>query len=150
MSGLLMQLGMIGCTFAGLGLIAELRAGVVERTRVTPVSRMASLLGRTLRDVVILLVQATLLVVISGPFRLKINWLGALITLGLMVLLGLLMACSSYALALALRSEDALAPMLNSVIQPLLLLSGILLPLTLAPRWLRTIAAINPLSAVAR
>jgi ABC-2 type transport system permease protein len=84
----------------------------------------------------------------SVPFGLKINWLGALITLGLMVLLGLLMSCSSYALALALRSEDALAPMLNSVIQPLLLLSGILLPLTLAPRWLRTIAALNPLSHV--
>jgi len=65
-----------------------------------------------------------------------------------MVLLGLLMACCSYALALALRSEDALAPMLNSVIQPLLLLSGILLPLTLAPHWLRVVASINPLSHV--
>lgn len=148
MPGLLIQLGMFGCAFVGFGLIAELRAGVVERMRVTPVSRMAPLLGRALRDVVILLAQSILLVVISIPFGLKINWVGALITLGLMVLLGLLMACCSYALALALRSEDALAPMLNSVIQPLLLLSGILLPLTLAPHWLRVVASINPLSHV--
>ena len=29
---------------------------------------------------------------------------------------------------------------------PLLLLSGVLLPLTLAPAWLRTLSAINPLA----
>ena len=39
---------------AGFGLIAELRYGVVERMRVTPMSRAAMLLGRSLRDVVIL------------------------------------------------------------------------------------------------
>ena len=44
--------------FVGFGLIAELRAGVIERTRVTPVSRLALLLGRSLRDVVTLLFQA--------------------------------------------------------------------------------------------
>src|SRR5262249_57679462 len=51
-----------------------------------------------------------------------------------------------YALALWLRSEDALAPLLNTVTLPLLLLSGVLLPLSLAPGWLRAIAAVNPLS----
>jgi ABC-2 type transport system permease protein len=148
MPGLLIQLGMFGCAFVGFGLIAELRAGVIERMRVTPVSRLALLLGRAFRDVLILIVQAVLLIAISVPFGLNVNWTGAAITLGLMILLGLLMSSCSYALALALKSEDALAPMLNSVIQPLLLLSGILLPLTLAPRWLRVVASINPLSHV--
>lgn len=146
MPGLLIQLGLFGSAFVGFGLIAELRAGVIERMRVTPVSRLALLLGRAFRDVLILLVQAALLVLLAIPFGLKINAAGVAITFGLMILLGLLMASCSYALALALKSEDALAPVLNSAIQPLLLLSGILLPLTLAPRWLRTVAAINPLS----
>ena len=35
----------------------------------------------------------------------------------------------SYALALKLRSEDALAPLMNTVGIPVLLLSGILLPI---------------------
>lgn len=146
--GLLIQLALFGCAFVGFGLIAELRAGVVERMRVTPVNRLAPLLGRALRDVVILLVQSTLLVLIALPFGLKVDWRGAVITLALMVLLGLLMACCSYALALWLRSEDALAPVLNSVTQPLLLLSGILLPLTLAPHWLQVVASFNPLSHI--
>src|SRR5262249_60095946 len=40
----------------------------------------------------------------------------------------------------------AVAPLLNTVTLPLLLLSGVLLPLSLAPGWLRAIAAVNPLS----
>src|SRR5258708_9032538 len=46
--GLLIQLGLFGASGVGFGLIAELRAGVIERFRVTPVSRFALLLGRAL------------------------------------------------------------------------------------------------------
>jgi len=42
----------------GFSLIAELRFGVVERFRVTPVSRLALLLGRSLRDILTLLIQS--------------------------------------------------------------------------------------------
>ncbi len=49
-------------------------------------------------------------------------------------------------LALWLKSEDAFAPLLTTVTLPLLLLSGVLLPLSLAPAWPRHIAAVNPLS----
>ena len=44
--GLLVQLGIFGALFAGFGLVAEWRAGVIEAERVTPASRTALLLGR--------------------------------------------------------------------------------------------------------
>jgi ABC-2 type transport system permease protein len=144
--GLLIQLGLFGTAFVGFGLIAEVRYGVIERLRVTPVSRLALLLGRALRDTLVLVVQSVLLVVFAIPFGLHVNIVGVLVVLGLLVLLGLLMVSISYSLALWLRSEDALAPLLNTVTLPLLLLSGVLLPLTLAPAWLRALAAVNPLS----
>jgi ABC-2 type transport system permease protein len=144
--GLLIQLALFGTAFVGFELIAQLRYGVIERMRVTPVSRLALLLGRAMRDVLILLVQAVLLVVAALPFGLRINLLGMVVMLGLLALIGLLMVSVSYALALWLRSEDALAPLLNTVTMPLLLLSGILLPMTLAPLWLRTISRLDPLS----
>lgn len=146
MPGLLIQLGLFGTAFVGFGLIAQLREGVIERLRVTPVSRLALLLGLALRDVLILLVQSTLLVAMGAPFGLKINYTGFFITLGLLALLGLMMCSCSYALALALKSEDALAPVLNSVTLPMMLLSGILLPMTLAPKWLRAVSNVNPLT----
>src|SRR6185503_7356449 len=52
--GLLIQLGLFGASGVGFGLISELREGVIERFRVTPVSRFALLLGRALRDVMVL------------------------------------------------------------------------------------------------
>ena len=67
--GILVQLGIFGSLFVGFGLIAEYRAGVIESQRVTPASRTALLLGRVLRDVVVLLVQGTLLVLVSHPAR---------------------------------------------------------------------------------
>src|SRR5262252_11054393 len=45
--GLLVQLGLFSATSGGWGLIAEVKAGVIERLRVTPTSRAALLLGRT-------------------------------------------------------------------------------------------------------
>ncbi|HEU0168119.1 MAG TPA: ABC transporter permease, partial [Chloroflexota bacterium] len=47
---------------------------------------------------------------------------------------------------LALKSEDSYAPLMFTATLPLLLLSGVLLPLSLAPGWLQAIAAANPLS----
>jgi ABC-2 type transport system permease protein len=43
-----------------------------------------------------------------------------------------------------LKSEDALAPLLNMVMVPLMLLSGIMLPMTLGPGWLQGIARVTP------
>ena len=144
--GLLVQVALFGSAFVGFGLIAELRYGVVERMRVTPMSRTAMLLGRSLRDVVLLLVQALLMVALSIPFGLHLDPAGVAVSFGLLALLGLVMAPLSYAAALALRSEDAFAPLIQGVTFPLLLLSGILLPMTLAPDWLRFLSTINPLT----
>lgn len=144
--GLLIQLGLFGAAGVGFSLIAELRYGVVERLRVTPISRLALLLGRALRDIMTLLVQSALLILLSLPFGLHIHFGGLLIVLALIALIGLLMASVSYAVALWLKSEDSFAPLIFTATLPLLLLSGVLLPLTLAPAWLRAIAAVNPLA----
>jgi ABC-2 type transport system permease protein len=141
--GLLIQLSMF-VGYAGFGLIAEQRAGVVERMRVTPMSRPAMLLGRSMRDVVFLLCQGLLLIAVAIPFGLRVDPEAIALTLAMLALIGFALAPTSYALGLWLKSEDALAPLLNSVTIPLLLLSGILLPLSLAPDWLRTIASFDP------
>jgi ABC-2 type transport system permease protein len=144
--GLLVMMAMFGAAFVGFGLIADLRAGVIERLRVTPVSRLALLLGRALRDVLMLLVQTAVLLLVAWPLGLRASLAGVAISLGLVVLIGFLAASCSYAFALAVKDENTLASSLNLFTLPLLLLSGIMLPLTLAPRWLQDLATINPLS----
>jgi ABC-2 type transport system permease protein len=144
--GLLVLLAIFGGLFQGFGLIAELRAGVIERSRVTPVSRLALLLGRSLRDVVSLIAQAVIITLLALLFDLRV-FIGDLLLAYLMLaLISLMTSALSYGVALRVKSEDALAPLMNTVAQPVLLLSGILLPLTFAPGWLQGIADWNPFS----
>jgi ABC-2 type transport system permease protein len=146
--GLLVQLGIFGAAFVGFGLLHEMHAGVVERMRVTPASRLALLLGRVLRDVVVLFVQGLILIVCALLFGLDAPLDGLIVGLIVVALLGAAFSSASYAAALILKSEDALAPLANGLAVPLLLLSGILLPMSLAPGWLETISDINPLKHV--
>nr|WP_296063709.1 ABC transporter permease [uncultured Actinoplanes sp.] len=144
--GLLVLLAIFGGLFQGFGLIAELRAGVIERSRVTPVSRLALLLGRSLRDVVSLIAQAVIITLLALVFDLRVFIGNLLLAFLMLALISLMTSALSYGVALLVKSEDALAPLMNTVAQPVLLLSGILLPLTFAPGWLQGVADWNPFS----
>lgn len=146
--GLLVQLGLFGALFTGFGLVAEWRAGVIEAERVTPASRTALLFGRVLLNAVQLLVQAIVLVLLGFAFGLRASAGGILFGILLTVLLGAACACVSNAIGLITKSEDVLAPLLNSIALPVLLLSGILLPMTLAPDWLMTLSNVVPFKHV--
>jgi ABC-2 type transport system permease protein len=142
--GLLVMVALFNTAYVGFGLVGQIREGVVERLLVTPTPRSAILLGYILRDITALLVQSAIVVLISLPLGLHANFLGLVVTFGMMVLSGILMSSCSYALALRLKSEDSMASVLNTMSAPLLLLSGITLPLTLAPQIIRSIASVNP------
>lgn len=144
--GLLVSLSLYGSLFSGFGLLAEVRAGILERSRVTPVSRVALLLGRSLRDVTSLLFQSLLITVISLFFGFRAQILDVVYAFVLLGAIALMLSAVSYAVALKLGSEDALAPVLNTVSQPVMLTAGILLPLTFAPTWLKRVADFNPFS----
>ncbi len=143
--GILVMTALFGAAFVGFGLCDEMREGVVERMMVTPMSRVAMLLGRSLRDIALLLGQAVILVVLAVPFGLELNAAGIAVSFAMLALIGLMMSPLSYTLALVLKSEDALAPVVNGVALPLMLLSGMMLPMSLAPAWLQTLADVNPL-----
>lgn len=146
--GMLVMLGLFGSAFVGFSLIAEYRAGVIERMRVTPMSRVALLLGRVARDLVVLLVQGVVLILVALAFGLRAPLGGVIIGVLLVIVLGVTMASISYGLALVLKSEDAFAPLLNAFMLPLMLLSGILMPMSLGPGWLYDLSRVNPLSYV--
>jgi ABC-2 type transport system permease protein len=142
--GLLIQLGLFGSTFVGFSIISDWRSGVIERFRVTPVSRLAIMSGRVLRDVVTLIVQALVLVLAGVAFGLRAPVPAILVSFGFIILVAVGLASVSYAVALLVKSEDAFAPLVNTIVVPLLLLSGIMLPMTLGPGWLQGIARISP------
>jgi len=142
--GLLVMLALFTTAFAGFGLVDHIRNGFVERILVTPASRFSILLAYLARDVAVLVVQSVIAVLLAMLLGLTVSLAGLLLTMCLMVLTGALMASCSYALALLLKQEDTLASVINTFATPLLLLSGITLPLTLAPKIIRALASANP------
>ena len=142
--GLMMMMAIFGTGFAGFTVLGQLREGVIERLRVTPVSRLAMMIGMIAVSLLNLLVQTTLLLCIGLLLGFRPDIGGLVLLVVLLLIGGLVMASCSYAVALVLKNESALAAAINLVALPLLLLSGIMLPLTFAPGVLQKVAKANP------
>lgn len=148
---LIIQLALFSSSFAGFSLLMDYRSGVLERLRVTPASRVGLLLGKVVNNVIQAVIQAVLITVLAYvAFGLDAPIGGVLLSLVIVGLVAATLASASYAVALTLKSEQAFPALLNAVLMPVLLLSGILLPITsiLAPDWLYTISRINPFTHV--
>jgi ABC-2 type transport system permease protein len=129
----------------GYNTIFELKAGVIERFRVTPASRFAILTGPILASMVMMLVFDAAVVAIAVGFGFSVHWAGLAV---LAVLLGLLMvtvAAWSIATALATKEISGFAAIANGINLPIVLLAGVLLPISLGPAWMRVLAHFNPL-----
>jgi ABC-2 type transport system permease protein len=115
--GLLIQLALFGSTFVGFAIISDWRSGVIERY---------------------------ILILAGLAFGLRAPLGAVLLSYVYIVLVAIGLSSLSYATALRIKSEDAFAPLVNSVVLPLILLSGIMLPMTLGPGWLQGVARISP------
>jgi ABC-2 type transport system permease protein len=129
----------------GFGTIFELRAGVIERFRVTPASRLAILLAPILSSMLMMFVFDALLLAVGAAFGFSVHWLGLLVLAVLLGLLMMLWASFSIAVALLTKEISSFAAVVNALNLPVLLLAGVLLPVSAGPEWMRVLAHFDPL-----
>src|SRR5690606_14290246 len=84
-------------------------------------------------------------VLVAIPFGFHAHWDGIALLMVLLSLVTVTTSATSSALGIILRETGSLAAIWSGVNLPILLLSGVLLPLSIAPGWLRLLAHINPL-----
>lgn len=145
--GILVMLALFGTTGAGYGLLIEMAGGSLERMLVTPLNRTAMLAGRTLKEVASLLGQAVLIIAAMLPFGLRPDPVGTLAGLALLTVFGVGLGGLAFALAIAAkRQHEIFYGVQQVVLFPLVLLSGVLLPVEHAPGWLRALSAANPVT----
>ncbi len=145
--GMVVMLVLFTTVSCGWALTEELMSGSFERFLATPMSRPAIMVGRALKELMPLLVQALILIVVAVPFGLSLHPLQMLLGLGLLMLFGVGVASLSYALAIASKHDGSLFYLVShSVSLPLMLLGGVLLPMTNAPGWLYALSRFNPLT----
>ncbi|MDH2429912.1 ABC transporter permease [Sphaerisporangium sp. TRM90804] len=143
--GILVMMCLSGPLMAGYSLLMELAGGSMERMLVTPMNRTAMLIGRTAKEFAILLVQALLLIGLSLPLGFRSSPAGILAGLALLVVFGVGLGSLSFVLAIVSRPGGELFWLVTQVtLFPLMLLSGMLLPVDSGPGWMRAVAAVNP------
>jgi ABC-2 type transport system permease protein len=143
--GILALLAFASGSGPGFNTIFELRAGVIERFRVTPASRLAILLGPVLASLAMMFVFDLVVVAIGAAFGFDVHWLGLLVLAILLALLMVTMSSFSIATALATKDISSFAAIINGLNLPVLLLAGVLLPISIGPLWMRVLAHFNPL-----
>jgi ABC-2 type transport system permease protein len=145
----LVMTALFGTSTTGANLLFEFQTGAHERMLVTPLSRPSLLIGRSLKEMVPLAGQSLLIIVVMLPFGFQLFPAGALVGLALLAVFGVGLGSLSYALAIAVRKQEWMFwAVQQSLLYPLMILSGMLLPLETGPGWMRAAAAFNPLAYV--
>ncbi|WP_229073074.1 ABC transporter permease [Actinoplanes sp. DH11] len=147
--GIIVMSCLFGSSMTGSNLLYEMQTGSHERMLVTPLRRPALLIGRALKEIVPMIAQAALIVAVCIPFGFDLHLPGAL--LGLLILSGFCIGLGalSYTLALAAKNKEWLFwTVQQTLLFPLLLLAGVLLPIDDGPGWLRALSRANPMTYV--
>ena len=138
---------LFGTSTVGANLLFEFQTGAHERMLVTPLSRPSLLIGRALKEMVPLAAQAVIIVVVMIPFGFVLYPAGAVIGFLLLAVFGIGLGSFSYALAIAVRKQEWMFWVVQqTLIFPLMILSGMLLPLESGPGWMQVASQFNPLT----
>jgi ABC-2 type transport system permease protein len=147
--GVVVMITMFGTSMTGSNLQFEIITGAFERILATPLSRSALMIGRALKELTPLVVQALVIVLVAVPFGFRLYPLHVLVGLAVLGVFGVGIGALSYALAIAVRkAEWVFWAVQQTLLFPLLILSGMMLPLQSGPRWMQVASAFNPLTYV--
>ena len=145
--GVIVMISLFGTSMTGSNLLYEIMTGSYERVLATPLDRSAILVGRALKEFAPLLVQGLIIAAVCIPFGFTFHVLPALAGLVLLGVFGVGIGALSHALALASKNREWLFwGVQQSLLFPLLILSGMMLPLEAGPSWMQTAAKFNPLT----
>jgi ABC-2 type transport system permease protein len=145
--GIVVMIALFGTGMTGANLLFEIQSGSHERMLVAPVSRPALMIGRATKEMMPLVVQAIVISALAAIFGFRPSIPGMIIGLVLLAVFGMGLGALSYALGIASRNRDWMFwAIQQGLLFPLMMLSGMLLPLESGPRWMQIASYFNPLT----
>jgi ABC-2 type transport system permease protein len=146
--GILAQSTLFTAIFYGVSVIWERDLGVLHKYLVSPVPRTALVLGRGLSSGVRGLSQGAVIYLLALVLGVRMRWsVDALVLVVLTVMLGsAIFATFSLIAACLVKTRERFMGIGQVLTMPLFFASNAIYPLDMMPRWLRSIAAANPLT----
>ncbi len=150
----MLQSVLFGAGQSGVGIIADIDSGFLDKLLTTPVNRLAILLGRVLGDLTRMALQILLVVLIGlaiGRFQTPTvsfyyGVVGIAGAMAIALLFALIMTGFNVFLALTTRNTEATFLIGNFLTLPLLFTSSAQLPIALLPVWMQHVARANPVT----
>ncbi|WOP18646.1 ABC transporter permease [Raineyella sp. LH-20] len=147
--GVIVMISLFGTSMTGSNLLYELMTGSYERVLATPLDRSAILVGRSLKEFAPLFVQGLVIAIACVPFGFRLHPLHLLAGLVLLGVFGIGVGALSYALGLASKGREwVFWGVQQTLLFPLLILSGMMLPLEAGPAWMQVASRFSPLTYI--
>ncbi len=146
--GISIMTALFGAAYSGMGLLADIDRGVLDRLLATPVSRGALIAGRILHAAVQVVVQAGIILLVAFILGARPHGgLPGILAVFLSAsLLGAAFAGFSNALALLARRQELVIAAMNFVVLPSTFLSSMIMSRNLMPGWIRGVSRFNPVN----
>lgn len=132
--------------FSGIEVIWDRQFGFLKETLVAPVSRLSIMFGKTLGGATVALIQGIIVFIVTLIVGFRPEWSGVILALLAMLLIGALFSAFGLVLASKLKDMQAFPIVMNFMVMPLFFLSGAIFPLDTAPKALKILTSINPLT----
>jgi ABC-2 type transport system permease protein len=132
--------------FAGISIVWDREFGFLREMLVAPVPRTAILVGKCLGGGTIATGQALILVVLAGLVGVPYNPVMIIALLALLFLTALSMTAFGLMISVRVKKFQAVMPIVQLVLTPMMFLSGSLFPLAGLPVWLAVLTRVNPLT----
>ena len=144
--GVLVMSALLSNGWSGTLYLTDMERGVLDRFLSTPARRSSFLIGQLWYWATLTIIQSGILVGLAtlGGARFSGGLLSVLALVAAAVLLGLVMAGFSNALALRLRDQNTVIAANVMLVLPLCFVSSVFLPQALMPGWIQTVARFNP------
>ena len=154
---IVIQTALIAATTSGIGLVEDIENGMFEKVLVSPMHRGAIFLGKSLSEVIRIVVQITIILVLgyvllyldtgaSLTDYVETGVLGAVGIVAVAIVFSIWFTALSNVVALITRDQESTIIAVNLLQFPLLFLSSAFLPVEVLPDWVQTIAALNPIT----
>jgi len=131
---------------SGISVIWDKEFGYLKVVLVAPSSRKASIIGRSLGDSTIALIQGLIILLIAYPLTPTLNLGNIPLFIVVSLLMSIAFASIGIIIATKMQTIEGFQLIVNLITTPFLFLSGIFYPIDVAPSWLRPIILANPLT----
>ena len=144
--GVIAMTALFSSGWAGTGYIDDMNLGVMDRLLSSPVRRGALIIGSLAYQALTTVIQTLIVfgIAFAAGARFPGGISGVAITSVAAVLIAMIIASLSNAIALLVRQQEALIGISQFIVLPLQFLSGAIMATALAPGWVQHVARYNP------